>query len=929
MSIGGKNYCLIENLEPGPNGWQGTPGYSKITEIKQVYPPTEIPGLSRANPCVVTYPEHGLAADTTAIRFTGIAQADWEALNDETFDIIPIDDNSFAIDIDTSVFAADYDADTDPGQIATVPKTQYTYVAAGMQLRYKSVPLSGLYVQAFSPDQSASAVLAATASTVQQDVPNPRDFDFSPIHTDAPGAGRARFAMWPRNHFAYCNGRETLIYAGPEMPPAKCLVSSAPMTDIIENPVDYSAAVINDLRTPGNTARLSASPDEFTALLLPFEGEPGATTTTDKSGYEHDVTVHGDATISNEYKKFGFSSTKLPNSGCWRVTHHAVFNLSTTPFTMDYQLRAGAGTHGMIGQYADSSNYWYIKQKHWGFLLGGAWPIYCVDVYFKAVSSGATIANYRFRYTGKAFEKIYSGWHHFELDRSGQELFGWYDGKPMSRNITTAITDKPMPTFTGGYMEVGACDNYGTKCNGYLDMVRLSAGIARHTEPFFPPQSPYDTGRAVLTLFVTRPIQAVKFYLNEMNAAAATITGRTWSGKQYEALEIADNTNGFSVDEARLDIGDTRAIARPRVLAGNLYYVYQFELSAGSTEIYRITVDAPIQPVRDLWDGIYRPLLRFRYFTNDDAVGSQKWYDATMNVAEETPAGVSSDSAFVAKISGLDTIDIIEFASAEKLCGIRVTMYEREPNYVNFEESAISLYFWNGNEYTLAQGLVDETSEDGATCGKSGHIHWSPTQPGEEYQKTEDNVSLWRYRIKVSSKLTKALNKKVWIDRVQGIPAPRSLNPAYLFPFMFQNRPMLCNLLSTGEGNRVDYAIPYSCEGWNGEDSSFGDGRTSLLIGNQAALTGACEIYNRLGSSIYSFALFFKDHETYLMHGHDHETYKNYPINDKIGCPAPDTIDTHTMTASREADSARSIAACNSRSRSISGEASSGSWNRL
>jgi hypothetical protein len=125
---------------------------------------------------------------------------------------------------------------------------------------------------------------------------------------------------------------------------------------------------------------------------------------------------------------------------------------------------------------------------------------------------------------------------------------------------------------------------------------------------------------------------------------------------------------------------------------------------------------------------------------------------------------------------------------------------------------------------------------------------------------------------------------------------------------MFLNRPMLCGYTVGNEGHRVDYAMTNAPDAWNGPDSSFGVDNESLYFGDAGDLTAACEVYNRLGSSIYSFAIFCKAYETYILNGYDPETYKIYPVSASLGCPAPLTMDTYQIGLSADASSVRSIA---------------------
>ena len=76
-----------------------------------------IAGMSRAAACVVTWVGHGLTGANNKVRFAAITQADWTALNGTEQTITVIDVDSFSIAVNTSGYAADYDAGTDPGTV--------------------------------------------------------------------------------------------------------------------------------------------------------------------------------------------------------------------------------------------------------------------------------------------------------------------------------------------------------------------------------------------------------------------------------------------------------------------------------------------------------------------------------------------------------------------------------------------------------------------------------------------------------------------------------------------------------------------------------------------------------------------------------------------------------------------------------------------
>jgi len=198
-----------------------------------------------------------------------------------------------------------------------------------------------------------------------------------------------------------------------------------------------------------------------------------------------------------------------------------------------------------------------------------------------------------------------------------------------------------------------------------------------------------------------------------------------------------------------------------------------------------------------------------------------------------------------------------------------------------------------------------DTFSGGKTHATSGYISWTPIPDGQEFQKESYGQKVWAYRMRVSA----ALSASVWVDKVQGIPAPRAVGQEYEFPFSFLSRPMLCGKRDSQEYNRVDYGMANTVDVWNGDDSSAGDGKSPLYFGSaDLPLTAACEVYNRLGSSIYTFAIFCKARETYILHGYDAETFKIYPVSVTQGCPAPLTMDTYQETEPLESGSIRSIA---------------------
>jgi hypothetical protein len=74
----------------------------------------QIAGMTRANPCVVTWTDHGMRTGDM-ITFAGITQTGWTALNGNVYPITYLSANTFSIPVNTTGYAADYNPGTDPG----------------------------------------------------------------------------------------------------------------------------------------------------------------------------------------------------------------------------------------------------------------------------------------------------------------------------------------------------------------------------------------------------------------------------------------------------------------------------------------------------------------------------------------------------------------------------------------------------------------------------------------------------------------------------------------------------------------------------------------------------------------------------------------------------------------------------------------------
>uniref|UniRef100_A0A6H1ZH89 Uncharacterized protein n=1 Tax=viral metagenome TaxID=1070528 RepID=A0A6H1ZH89_9ZZZZ len=459
----------------------------------------------------------------------------------------------------------------------------------------------------------------------------------------------------------------------------------------------------------------------------------------------------------------------------------------------------------------------------------------------------------------------------------------------------------------GGYEQrVAACiiAASGEASTGLLDQTEIVQNILDDSDNIVTIDA---AGNPNFVVGSTRPLQGVKVYVKTPNVSAGVMSVKYWTGSAWVTVDSGDVVDS-TILVAGKTLSQTGTVTFPstvslsgvKFLEERLLYWYDFEVSGGSAAISHITTIAPPQAIGDIWDGIYRPPLQAIY--NLLAVP----IDRTMEIITETPAGwykVKKRTetggidwyyyeGYYVDISLLDSDHEIELSFAEKMCCLKIKMLQE---MVNRTESGNTLVvkYWNGDAWVAVTGLDDGTEAvAGYPFSKSGFISWSPTT--DEVKKSNHGITAYRYLIYATPGLSVAADTIdwgmwIWIDLISGVPSPRDFETAYRFPFMFQNRAMLCGSIGTNQGGRVDYGMMHSSNVWNGEDSSDGPAGP-LYFGSSGDLTAACEVYNRFGSNVYTTGIFCKKNETYLLTGFDADTWRIYPVSTAVGCPAPLTM---------------------------------------
>lgn len=656
-------------------------------------------------------------------------------------------------------------------------------------------------------------------------------------------------------------------------------------------------------------------PDHNQVVLI--GGNAGTTYAFDYTARNPVMTWANGAAISAAAAKFGRASIafdgtddyiSIADSADWEV-------ISQTNFTIDLWVKHGdhAGSETYVMHYTDGSNFWAFLHEDSGgndglrFIIDDGGGAYELDFY------GGEIEDTDWHHI--AVCKVGSDWgiykdgtqvayasyatpaytHNQSLNIGRHATSGWYfqgsmddirvtQGNEFSAAPNVGMTDTiTVPTVPHSnsanaklVLRADASD-----FNGWLEEFRVKKASAAWTANFTLPVRAYTDQALYWVVGSTRPLKGVKAYVANANTESApTITGTYWNGYSWTSLTtFVDNTSGLTAS-GTMTWDSTVNTAKPKFLNGYYLYFYQFQLSAGSADLYYFTVDTPFQNIVDIWDGVYRQPVAFQ------ASRSSVYEDYTLEV--NTPSTVVDPIA--ATIGGLTNTDHVIIGFEERTTAIKFQMIAGKTNSTN---ATTAIYYWDGSAWVSVGSVVDLTLDSGSTdtLNQTGVMSWTPPDIESEFPQELFGVTGFFYKLMFSATLTDGTDHDgTSIGIITGIPAQQKMNP-YKFPSTFKNMVMLCGITESNEGNRVDFSMPNAPDVYNGELSSMG-GLQSLYFGGEDELTAAVELYNRFGSNIFTTWIAFKATETYLLTGDSPEDFKIDTLSHNIGCPAPFTLAT-------------------------------------
>ena len=288
------------------------------------------------------------------------------------------------------------------------------------------------------------------------------------------------------------------------------------------------------------------------SLLLHMNGTDNSTAFIDSSVRTKTVTPAGNAKISAAQSKFGGASGHLDGAGDYlSIPHNTDLNLSSGNFTIEafvYVLALTAGNQEIVNKDGVSGS----SYSQYDMSISSTGKLQAFLGNGNGVSPTGTT------YVGTTTVAL-NQWHHVEMVVSGSTCYGFLNGYLQWSGAAAARYDGGKPLLVGYQTGQGA----STFFNGYIDEVRITKGVARHTANFTPPTLPFPD----LSAYTDPQYSNVSLLLHMDNASVSSLSDNSPSpatltvvgsptidatNKKFGsgALQIANKTSAITVQKA-------------------------------------------------------------------------------------------------------------------------------------------------------------------------------------------------------------------------------------------------------------------------------------------------------------------------------------------------------------------------------------------
>lgn len=691
-------------------------------------------------------------------------------------------------------------------------------------------------------------------------VPSAGDFTATALFTDSTGYGSPAFSTAPGDKLVYCNGKDTAIWGGSEMKP----IGFIDMDPNGTYKYDYTEQVKNALTDSNNIATLhrrADTADANTMLLLHFDNNvTDSSTTTPHTVTNTNVTF----TSTSKFGSYGafFNGTNANLS----IPDNADFDLSGGAWTIDFWIRPSVGPDYIYYQQTDANNYMVISVDA------------SAKVNLKIVAASATVV------TLTSSTALTSSLSHVAVVENANDYYIFINGQ---LSATTSDADRPA-NYTGS-VYIGSDASSGNWFNSVLDEFRIS-NTARWTASFDPPTLAYGSGN-VTTFYVGTqlPIQGVNPYVVTANTAAGSATGNLWTASGWSSLGTITGVGATplsSVGKNTWTFSSTASSARQKSIDDKIAYWYRFDITNcdTTTTLSQVTVDTPMQTMKEMWDGQYRTCASFLVYK------SNTFNDYTVNVFEDSWDS-ANDATYVPLDSLASATDFIVAGFTERQMAIRLHLIGGHVNTT--AGTAATLSYCNGTtvpttstDWTTADSVDDGTINAGISFAKSGTAAWTPPAFASEFKvsisgsKGVESPSLYYYKIQFNQNLS----ADVQLFFVGGIPAPEDI-PGHKFAVHHVDRLWLW-------GNEKD-PLKGSCTAKDTAQVVRGLDTADIFLKNKPV--AGVSLFERYGSTAANVQLVCESSRTWAIVGETVENFSPNCIDESNGCTSADTMDVATV----------------------------------